>query len=439
MRRAANSRLHWRLPSRRVWLGIIVSFVALPSIAAADPDLVLANGLRVVVQEDHRTPDAVLQVWYRVGSLDEENGKTGLSHLVEHLMFTGTAALPDDSFAREIAAAGGRVNAFTGYHYTAYSVQLPAIRIASALSLEADRMRNLLISPAQFATAKDAVRAERKWRIDESIQALAREKLMAAAFAGTPFAHPVIGWQSDIDLIAIDDARAWYSRWYTPDGAVLVVTGDVSSSGIIDEARRIFGGIPAGNMARSGAPVFPEFHSDRISVSGQSAYVVMVYPVPGIDKATPTLRHTMKVIARLLDETDRADADGRVVMSVHAWSDLDRPGAGIFVIDGTAEPPAVAADVEKEIMRRVEMLKREAIPARLLERIEAELVADEQRSQSLFARARRIGLEATAGLPLRKADGDTARSAEELNAAIREATMRYLLENRRAVAISDRM
>ena len=304
-----SSQLLWRLLHYLLGATLFTCALLAAATASADADLTLANGLRLLVQEDHRTPDALVQIWYRVGSIDEPDGKTGLSHVVEHLMFTGTDEVPDDGFAKRIAAVGGRVNAFTGYHYTAYSEQLPASAVGLALHLEADRMRNLTISASHFNEVMKTVSAERKWRIDDSPQARVRERLMAVALSATPFAHPVIGWEQDIEQIEIEDARAWYMRWYAPDAAVVVIVGDVQSSDIIEQVKGLFEGIARKgiSMRRLRAP--ESYRPQLVVVSGASIpapYVAIAYPVPGLENAPASwMPYAFQVLAALLRDRPR--------------------------------------------------------------------------------------------------------------------------------------
>ena len=130
----------------------------------------LNNGLKLVVQEDHRSPVVVSQVWYRAGSLDEVNGKTGVAHVLEHMMFKGTKRIPAGQFSRLVAAAGGKENAFTSADYTCYFQQLEKSHLPLSFKLEADRMANLIITDAEFAKEIKVVMEERRWRTEDKPQ-----------------------------------------------------------------------------------------------------------------------------------------------------------------------------------------------------------------------------------------------------------------------------
>src|SRR5690606_33076379 len=166
-------------------------------------------------------------VWYKIGSSYEPQGLTGISHVLEHMMFKGTTRYPAGEFSRIIAANGGRENAFTSRDYTAYFQQLSADRLPIALELEADRMRNLRIQEAEFEKEVQVVMEERRLRTEDNPVALAWERFGTVAYPLSPYRNPVIGWMEDLKALTVADLRRWYQQWYSPGNATLVVAGDV--------------------------------------------------------------------------------------------------------------------------------------------------------------------------------------------------------------------
>ena len=181
---------------------------------------VLDNGLRVVVKPDSRAPIAVSQIWYRVGSSYEQRGLTGISHLLEHMMFKGTARYPEGTFSEIVSRQGSRENAFTGRDFTAYFEILAADRLPVAFELEADRMANLDIRAETLETEREVVLEERRLRTDDRPEGRFLERYAAVAEAGTAYAHPIIGWSDDIN--AIDDAIATARERANTDGDLQV-------------------------------------------------------------------------------------------------------------------------------------------------------------------------------------------------------------------------
>ena len=212
----------------------VVAALALVSPARAEPrEFTLANGLRVIVKEDHRAPTAVQQVWYRAGSMDEEPGTTGVAHVLEHMMFKGTRSIGPEKFSRLVAEAGGRDNAFTSTDFTVYHEQVHRDRLPFVMRLEADRMANLAIRPAEFAREIKVVMEERRLSTEDQPRALLDESLLATAFAAHPYKWPTIGWMQDLQNMTWKDAQAWYKSWYAPNNATVVVVGDFDAGQVV--------------------------------------------------------------------------------------------------------------------------------------------------------------------------------------------------------------
>jgi len=204
-------------------------------------EFTLANGLRLIVKEDHRAPTVVQQVWYRVGSMDESPGATGVAHVLEHMMFKGTRRVGPEEFSRLVAEAGGRDNAFTSTDYTVYHEQVHRDRLPFVMSLEADRMANLQIRPEEFAREIKVVMEERRMSYDDQPRSLLDESLLATAFAAHPYKWPTIGWMQDLQNMSWQDALAWYRHWYAPNNATVVVVGDVDPDRVLAWAKRYYG------------------------------------------------------------------------------------------------------------------------------------------------------------------------------------------------------
>ena len=163
--------------------------------------------MKVLVIENHRAPVVVSQVWYKVGASYEHDGITGISHVLEHMMFKGTDKHPAGEFSEIMAANGGEENAFTGQDYTAYFQKIANDRLELCLELEADRMRNLLLKEKDFLKEVEVVKEERRLRTEDKPTALTYERFNAVAYTNSPYRRPIIGWMEDLDTLTIDDAR----------------------------------------------------------------------------------------------------------------------------------------------------------------------------------------------------------------------------------------
>lgn len=233
---------------------------------------VLANGLEVVVIENHRAPVVAHMVYYRVGSGDEAPGKTGLAHYLEHLMFKGSERFGPGFFSREIQRQGGRDNAFTTYDYTAYFQTLAVDRLGVAMEMEADRMRGLKLNDAVALPERDVVLEERRQRIDGRPGATLTEEAMAALFAPHPYGVAVIGKESDMAGLTWSDAVAFHERWYAPNNAVVVLSGALSLAEALPLVERHYGGVAARPLPERRRPPAPS------PLDGEPTRIVQAHP-----------------------------------------------------------------------------------------------------------------------------------------------------------------
>jgi predicted Zn-dependent peptidase len=209
----------------------------------------LGNGLRVVLSEDHLTPVAAVCLWYDVGSRNEVEGRTGLAHLFEHLMFQGSAQVQGNGHFELIQGAGGSLNGTTSFERTNYFETMPANQLELALWLEADRMGSLLaaLDDESLQNQRDVVKNERRQRYDNVPYGTAFERLIALAYpAGHPYHHTPIGSMTDLDAATLADARAFFRANYAPNNAVLAIVGDIDPEQTLAWAEKYFGSIPAG-------------------------------------------------------------------------------------------------------------------------------------------------------------------------------------------------
>ncbi len=205
----------------------------------------LDNGMEVVVVEDHRAPVVQQMVWYRAGSADEPKGASGVAHFLEHLLFKATDKLASGEFSSTVAKNGGRDNAFTSYDYTAYFQRVAADRLELMMSMESDRMKNIRLTPENIATERDVILEERNQRTDNNPGALFNEQVNAAQYINSRYGVPVIGWRHEMEQLDLEDTLAFYELYYSPNNAILVVSGDVQPDEVKALAEKYYGVIPA--------------------------------------------------------------------------------------------------------------------------------------------------------------------------------------------------
>ena len=240
------------------------SLFAAPGDAAKE--FTLDNGLKVLFVVDQKAPLATFQIWYRVGSRDEPSGKSGMSHLLEHMMFKGTRKHSSKEFTGIIQRNGGTDNAHTTKDYTMYHQSLPSDKIGLSVVLEADRMKNVLLDPKEVESERKVVMEERRMRSEDDPQNALYELVVATALKAHPYRRPVIGWMSDIASIEHTDLRRHYETYYSPENAFIVVAGDVNPEALLPHIRESFGAIPpASSQMRRTVSVEPEQKGGKLA------------------------------------------------------------------------------------------------------------------------------------------------------------------------------
>lgn len=354
-----------------VWLAVLLGIVLLGGAvygddpAADNRSLIsdinythytLDNGLEIFVFEDHQAPLVDVAIWYKVGSLDEAEGMTGISHFLEHLMFLGTDNLAKNQLHQLIKKVGGSNNAATSFQYTKYYATVPKASLELVLALEGDRLGNLKLDSEEFKREKEVVLQERRMRFDNQPLSSAYETILAAAFSG-PLHHQVIGWEEDIQGLNIDAVKAHYRQYYAPNNAILVVAGDASPRKVQRLAKRYFGSYEpkAIKRVRPEEPLQIEERNLTIKKRIEIPYLVMIYKLPAgnhpdmvaVDFLLDILVN--KPTSRLTRELEQ---NQEILLGAGAWlMELPVPGYAqiVLVPAGAEQIEAVKAGFEREL------------------------------------------------------------------------------------------
>lgn len=283
--------------------------VLIGSTALASNDLVtdfkLENGMQVVVIEDHRAPVVVHMVWYKAGSADETPGVSGVAHFLEHLLFKATDNLQSGELSKTVAENGGTDNAFTSFDYTAYFQRVAADRLGLMMSMEADRMRNLRLTEEDILTERQVIIEERNQRTENSPQALFSEQANAAQYLNHRYGTPIIGWRHEMVDLGLEDALAYYEKFYAPNNAVLVVAGDVTPDEVRELAKEYYEPIPPNpDLTERDRPAEPPQTAERrLSYEDPrvaQAYVTRSYLAPERDAGDQEAAAALVMLAQVL-------------------------------------------------------------------------------------------------------------------------------------------
>src|SRR5580765_6845568 len=231
--------------------------------AASVQEFVLDNGLKILLAEDHKSPSVTFQIWYRVGGRNEKDGKSGLAHFLEHMMFKGTPTTGPEEYSRIIAKNGGRSNAFTSNDMTVYFATMSREKIGIEIDLEADRMANALLGEAYFEAEKKVIQEERRLRTEDNPGSALSEVTGGVAFMIHPYRRPVVGWMEDIQRLTRQDLVDFYKLYYAPNNAFIVVVGDFSTDEIMPKIRAAFGKVSRGAEAPKMSVQEPEQQGER--------------------------------------------------------------------------------------------------------------------------------------------------------------------------------
>ena len=401
----------------------------------------LDNGLKILVKEDHRAPIAISMVWYNVGSADEPGGITGISHVLEHLMFKGTAKYPLGIFSKKIAALGGQENAFTSNDYTAYHEKIAATHLATSFELEADRMRNLLLDDIEFGREIKVIQEERRMRTDTNPQALTYERFMATAYLSAPYHHPVIGWMSDLKHMTIQDAKAWYQQFYAPNNATLVVVGDVDAKQVFSLAKHYFGAIPAHQQMTRKVQIEPKaLGSKRVIVHApaQIPTLIMGYTVPSlvsINAEQSLTPYSLELISGLLSAGNDGRFNKHLVRGQQIASAVDvnynqyARYPTQFTLLGAPSKAHTLNDLKKGLLAEIHRLQTEPVSEPELQRIKTQIIAQKTFDRdNIYDQAMELGILETLGLGWQTADQYVTRINSVTAEQIQQTAQQFFQE-----------
>lgn len=409
----------------------------------------LSNGLKLIVREDHRAPTVAHMVWYRAGSMDETNGRTGVAHVLEHMMFKGTHKVKAGEFSRLVAAVGGRENAFTSRDYTAYFQQVEKSKLEEVIKLEADRMSNLNFDDAEFLKEIQVVMEERRLRTEDNPSSLLNESLMATAFMSSPYRHPVVGWMNDLQNMTASDARDWYRNWYKPNNATVVISGDVEPKQILSAVQKYYGAIAAHELpVRKPQTEPPQKGIKQVQVKApaDSAQLAMAWKVPrlepgNLDDFEP---YALELLTAVLDGYDNARLNRtlvkqeKVVNDVGVGYDMISRGPELFLVSATMAKGKTVEQAQSSIRKALDELKQKGILESELKRIKVRILSEQiYKRDSIFGQAMEIGSTEMAGFSWKEIDYMLEKMQTITPEQVQAVAKKYLVDSGLTIAVLD--
>ncbi len=451
---AGRSGAGWAPGRRRLWLlGALVALTwlwlsAIPLRAAENGNLFdkvvehkLANGLTVLLLQESRAPIISLQVWYKVGSRNESLGKTGISHLGEHMMFKGTAKFAPKVFSRDVQKVGGTDNAFTSRNYTAFFETGPKDQLRHWLEMEADRMRGVNVDEKAFETEKKVVIEERRMRTEDDPGSFMQEVAMAATFEAHPYQWPVIGWLHDIESISLDDYRTYYHRYYLPNNCTLVVVGDIDPKEALAQIEATFGKLPAGPEPPKVTAQEPKHHGPcRVEVSREAQFpvILMNYHVPNWESPDA---YPLELLSRILSQGRSSRLYHNLVyqqkLALEAGVDysFDTTDPFVFSLYGQPMPKKTIAELQAALEAEIKRLQTDLVGDKELQKVKNQVAASFYMAlDSIFYRGMLLGrTETVARWTLLKEF--IPKIQQVTSAQIREVAKKYLVADNLTVGI----
>ena len=398
-------------------LPLLASLMALtPFVASAAEEAVttfaLDNGMQVVVVEDHRAPVVQHMLWYRAGSADEPKGSSGVAHFLEHLLFKATDKMEAGELSATVARNGGRDNAFTSYDYTAYFQRVAADRLELMMQMESDRMRNIRLTEDNIRTERDVIIEERNQRTENDPGALFGEQIAAAQYLNHRYGVPIIGWMHEMRTLDMQDALEFYQTYYSPNNAVLVVSGDVTPDEVRRLAEEYYGVIPSNpdlpeRLRAEEPPQTAErrliFRDARVA----QPYVRRSYLAPERDAGAQERAAALTILSEILGGgttsylSEALQFDSQIATYTAAFYrgvSLDDTTFNLIVVP---QPNVSLQEAEDAMDAAIANFLKEGVDAAQLERIKMQIRASEIYARDDVDRiANRYGQALTSGLTI---------------------------------------
>ncbi|MCW8930356.1 MAG: insulinase family protein [Gammaproteobacteria bacterium] len=430
---------------------LLLFFLMSPVILVANDisEMILENGLKVIVKPDTRSPSVAFQIWYKVGSSYEYDGLTGVSHMLEHLMFSSSDNVFLSRSFHQMNKVGSKGGAYTGRDDTLYYHKLAKEFLPLSFDVESERMRHLSASNAEFDIEKKVIKEELHTSLAREPYLLAHQTLYKHAYANDSYQYPVIGRLNDLNNLKLSDAMLWHKNYYTPDNATIVVVGDVIPSEVFKLAKKYFSSITKSKK------IFQKKSQKQFSQSKPIRYVMpeknkvgavlLAYKVPSIKTSIPQWEaYALEVLAGWLETGTHSRLTKALVRDkllayeiTVSYSPMQRKNS-LFIIEAIPAQGVSIQQLEKELLEEILKIKNEQVSQKSLQKIKNQMVATEVFDRdSTYIQAKIIGQAESVGIDWSEDAQYISRISAVTAEQLKQVLNKYFVPTKRTIIIQN--
>jgi len=404
----------------------------------------LSNGLKVVLIEDKRSPSVVNSIWYKVGSSHEASGKTGISHVLEHMMFKGTKTLKPGEFSSIVKKMGGTENAFTSKDYTGYFQKIHTTDIERCIELESDRMKNLRLDENELRSEIEVVKEERRLRTDDNPVSKTFEKIMLNAYGMNEYGIPIIGTMQNLDSISKNDLENWYKLHYQPKNAIVIIAGNFNSDLVKGYIQKYYG-----RYENNKSSIKP---NNKIEFSTKASFdvydkvskpiVFLSFKKPKFDKNRIRELYALDLFIEIMDGgyssrlTKNLVDNQKVALDIFLSNDTYNQYPNLIIIGGTPRGKISPEELKLKILEQLSNESINSVTERELANAKARIKANNiYKFDSVFYQAMQVGMLETKDIGWENLDNYNSIIESISLDEVRESASKYFLNNKVFTAI----
>ena len=404
----------------------------------------LSNGLKVVLIEDKRSPSVVNSIWYKVGSSHEASGKTGISHVLEHMMFKGTKTLKPGEFSSIVKKMGGTENAFTSKDYTGYFQKIHTTDIERCIELESDRMKNLRLDENELRSEIEVVKEERRLRTDDNPVSKTFEKIMLNAYGMNEYGIPIIGTMQNLGSISKNDLENWYKLHYQPKNAIVIIAGNFNADQVKGYIQKYYG-----RYENNKSSIKP---NNKIEFSTKASFdvydkvskpiVFLSFKKPKFDKNRIRELYALDLFIEIMDGgyssrlTKNLVDNQKVALDIFLSNDTYNQYPNLIIIGGTPRGKISPEELKLKILEQLSNESINSVTERELANAKARIKANNiYKFDSVFYQAMQVGMLETKDIGWENLDNYNSIIESISLDEVRESASKYFLNNKVFTAI----